>query len=637
MSILDDRYRGAPTPSRNRPHGNLTALRVAVLLVFGLLTARLVSMQLVDGATYAKRSRENHIVSTNILPPRGLILGRDGTPLVQNIGVYTASVTPELLPKSQADRHKIYLRLEELVGVPSLEVQSRVQQAEDDGRPDLPIPVQKYLSKEQALMLDEATTGMPGVALTVTPGRNYIGSDAFSHIIGYIGAQTPREYAQLKGEGYQLNEPVGKSGIEGRYESELRGSAGVSQVEQDAQGQLLDVLKTRDPAPGNSLRLAIDPGLQEFVAELLDNSMGEAKIAAAVVLSPRTGEVYALVSLPSYDANIFAQPDQRSSEYNALANDPRKPFLDRALTAEAPGSTFKLITAAAALQEGTITPATGRTVNSTVLEFKGENGVIYPLYDWRAHGFLNLRSAIAWSSNIYFYMASCGIPNEGIKGLGKDFEDSAWKLGAYARAFGLGQPTGIDLDGEMAGVVPSPDQKRKAFAGSQFNENDRDWFYADTCFMGIGQGDVSATPLQIARVTAAVANGGKLLTPRLVKDVTSPDGKILKSMKSESKQVPISAENLAVIRDGMHESVGYGAGLRAQTAGIDIAGKTGTAEFGPVKSDGKRDQHAWFTGFAPFNSPDVVVTVYFDLGVGGDKAAPTASKIFDYFFKNVKP
>ena len=162
-------------------------------------------------------------------------------------------------------------------------------------------------------------------------------------------------------------------------------------------------------------------------------------------------------------------------------------------------------------------------------------------------------------------------------------------------------------------------------------------FYADTCFMGIGQGDVKATPLQIARMTSAVANGGKLLTPHIVNSVLSPDGEVIRTIKPEFKQVPISAQNLAVVRQGMHESVGYGAGARAFVPGIDIAGKTGTAEFGPILANGKPAQHAWFTGFAPFDDPEVVVTVYYDLGIGGDKAAPIAGRIFDYFMQNVKP
>ena len=640
MSILDGGFRGPSSPSRNRPHGNLGVLRIAVLGMFAILTIRLVSMQIIDGDDYARRSRENHIRATNILPARGLIFDRNGEQLVQNVGIYTATIVPEFLPKGANGRpdliarSEIYLWMERNLQVPALEIQQRVKAAEIDKLEGQPISIQKYLTKEQAIMLEEASTGMPGVSLTVTPGRDYKTDESFSHILGFVGPQTAEDYRELHKKGYQLNERVGKSGLESRYEAELRGQAGLSANEVDAQGRIIQTLRTQDAAAGNSLRLSIDKGLQEYVWQLLEDSRQEAKVAAAVVMSPKTGAVYALVSYPSFDNNIFAQADVRGAEYDALLKDPRHPLLNQALSAAAPGSVFKLITAAAALQEGRITPSTGRNVPNKDLEIKTETGQVDYLRDWRAHGYVDLYSGIAWSSNIYFFQASCGILGEN-KGLGKDAEDSAVRLGAYARMFGLGQATGIDIDaGEADGVIPSPDQKRRTHSGSDFNKEDREWYYSDTCFMGIGQGDVSATPLQIARMTAAVANGGKLLTPTVVSEVVGPDGKTVRGPKVEAKQVPVNASYLADIRRGMHESVGYGAGSRAQVAGLDIAGKTGTAEF---FDKGVKYQHAWFTGFMPFDDPEVVVTVYFDLGVGGDKAAPVAGKILDYFARHVKP
>lgn len=631
--MLDGGFPGASGPSRNRPHGNLRALRVAVVVLFAILTARLISMQIVDGAAYAARSRENHIRATNLLPARGLIFDRNGEQLVHNVGIYTATIIPEFLPDGQDDRTTIYLWMEKHLGVSALEIQQRVKSSETNKTKGQAISVQKYLTKEQAILLEEASIGMEGVSLTITPGRDYRTNESFSHILGFVGPQTTEEFREFRKKGYQLNERVGKSGLESRYEADLRGAAGVSANEVDAQGHIVQALKTQQAVPGSSLRLSIDRGLQEYVWELLQDSKQEATVAAAVVMSARTGEIYALVSYPSYDNNIFAQADVRQAEYAALLKDPRHPLLNQALSAAAPGSVFKLITAAAALQEGRITPQTGRYVPNAKLEIKTETGEIDYLVDWRAHGYVDLYSGIAWSSNIYFFQSSCGILGEN-KGLGSDVEDSAVRLGTYSRMFGLGQATGIDIDaGEADGVVPGPDQKRRVHSGSDFNEADREWYYSDTCFMGIGQGDVSATPLQIARMTAAVANGGKLLTPRVVAEVVAPDGTTVYKTKVNSKRVPVDAGYLADIRRGMHESVGYGAGKRASVSGLDIAGKTGTAEF---KVKGVTYQHAWFTGFAPFDDPEVVVTVYFDLGVGGDKAAPVAGKILDYFFQNVK-
>lgn len=636
MGMLDEGFSGRPQQgsSRNRPHGNLNILRVSIVVLFGILTIRLGFMQLINGAEYARRSNENHIVTANILPTRGLITDRNGVALVQNVAEYTATLTPEFLPKDKDARYKIYLRLASLTGAQVLDIQTLVQSAEDNARAFIAIPIKKHLTQDQAIMMEEASVDLPGVKLSIAPGRNYPAGDAFAHILGHIGAQDATEAAALRKLGYATNEPVGKDGLEDRYESDLRGKIGYSRVEQDAQGRLITSLKTDNPVPGNSLKLAIDSGLQKYVAQLLQDSMrdpsgayGDARVAAAVVMSPKTGEVYSMVSLPTYDNNIFAQTDTRADEYAALALDNvRTPFLNHALSAAAPGSTFKIVTAAAALQNGNITPQTTFNVSNTRLEIKGENGEIYYLVDWRQHGLIDLYGAIQWSSNQYMEMASCGILGK-IAGLGKDIETSAVILGNYARAFGLGLPTGIDLYGESDGRIPDPAWKKR------ITNDPGNWYYADTCFMGIGQGDVTSTPLQIARMTAAVANGGLLVTPHIVNEVVDPSGKTVRTIKTETKSVGINPEYLKVVRDGMHLSAQSGAGVLASQPGMDIAGKTGTAEF---FEKGVKKQHAWFTGFAPYNNPDVVVTVYFDLGVGGDKAAPVAGKIIKYFEENVK-
>ena len=278
-------------------------------------------------------------------------------------------------------------------------------------------------------------------------------------------------------------------------------------------------------------------------------------------------------------------------------------------------------------------------MSSSVLEIKGENDRIYYMHDWRAHGYLELRSAIAWSSNIYFFMASCGIPDEpGARGLGKDVEEAAVRLGFYARAFGFGRITGIDLDSaEEDGIVPTPEWKQRSRSGPQFDPEDRGWYYADTCFTGIGQGDVLATPIQIATMTAAIANGGKLVQPHVVEQVVDSEGSVVRTIGPNSIDVPISSENLQVVREGMRESVDYGAGAQANVdRTVLVAGKTGTAEFGRVREDGSFLEHGWFTGFAPYGDPEIVVTVYFELGVGGLKAAPVAGRIFEYYWDNIR-
>jgi penicillin-binding protein 2 len=617
----------ARAPQRNRPHGNLRGLKVAVFVLFGILVAQLFNLQVLQGEEFARRSRDNHILVSNILPPRGLIYDRNGQPLVRNVGFYTASVTPDFLPEDNQARYRIFLRLEEMFGVPALEIQSLVKQYEDT-QPWTAIPIRKYLTHQEALMLEEAAVDMPGVSLTITPGREYIGGNSLSHMLGYIGAQTPDQVRELRAKGYALTEQVGKSGLELHYESELRGQIGYSQDEVDAYGRLLSSLKTVDPVPGSSLKLNIDANLQEYVAEVLRDYQGEAPTAAAVVMNAKTGAIYALVSVPGFDNNIFSAIDQHEDEWERLNEDFRRPLVNHAIADEnIPGSVFKLVTASAALQEHVITPETGRTVDSTVLEVRLENNEVFPLIDWRAHGYVNLRSAIAWSSNIYFFMASCGILGEQAEGLG------AVRLGTYARLFGFGQRTGIDVDGEALGRVPSPEWKLR-WTKENFGAEEA-WRYGDTCNMGIGQGYVTSSPLQVARMTAAVANGGYLVTPTLVQEIIQPDGSA-RPVHGELKRVPVSSDVLQVVREGMRESVAYGAAKNSASRVVAVAGKTGTAEF-RQRGDGTYDNHAWYTGFAPADDPEIVVTVFFQLGWGGDRAAPAAARIFDYFFENVQP
>lgn len=641
MSIFEEGFRTPAGPSRNRPHGNLTMLRVAVLVLFAILTLKLADMQIINGAEFARRSEENHIVRNNILPTRGLIVDRSGEPLVQNVGVYSATLLPEVLPEDPAQRYPIYVRLGELIDVSPLEIQTLVEDAEAAGLDYIAITLRTNLTSQQALALSEASVDMPGVSLEVTPGRDYVAGQEFSHILGYIGAQSAEEAGRLREQGYQLNEPVGKDGIEARYEGDLRGTAGYNAAEQDAQGRLITQLATEDPIPGNTLELAIDADLQRYVAQLLlDNlnqnssSWGPASTAAAVVMNPNTGEVLALVSIPTFDNNIFAEADIRQQELIDLHNDDDTyTLLNKALSAAAPGSTFKIVTAAAGLEEGNITEFTSKYVGCS-LEITGETGEIFEYPDWRCHGqMFDVRSALAWSSNVFFFLTSGG-DLETTRGLGEDVETSATILASWARRFGLGQPTGIDLFGEGGGLIPDPAWKRRHYVGEPWGPGDNEWFLGDTYNTAIGQGNVLATPLQIARMTAAIVNGGKLVTPHVVNRVIGPDGEVVRTIQPKFTDVGVTQKTLDIIKEGMLGSVQYGAGAAAVTRTTSLAGKTGTAEF--FKPSGELSQHAWFTGFAPYNDPEIVVTVYFDVGAGGTKSAPVAAKIVDYYMENVR-
>lgn len=631
MTLLEGKPPPTPVPTRVRPRASLTALRVVVIVLFGILVVRLTEMQLVKGDDYNERSQNNHIHSQQILPARGLIYDAQGRPLVDNAAFYSATIVPELLPGDEDERRELYQYLEQLLGVPYLESFGLVAQAEAEGNENQAIAVKKHLSREEALFLREVESDMPGVSLTIQPGRRYLGGNTFSALLGYIGLPTEEEWPRLRDQGYQFNQPVGKLGIESYYESELRGEVGWSSNEVNAFGDIVKVLETEEPVPGNSLRMSVDIDLQEYLQEVLTDNMGSASKAAAVVMDVDTGAVLGMVSVPTWDNNIFSEVELHEDQLGLLLEDPRKPLLNQAVNPAAPGSTFKLVTAAAALQEGNITPETSRNVDSLIKYFEGDDGVLYPLHDWAVHGWVDLYRAIAVSSNIYFYQASCGFPDEGIRGLGSDVHDSAYQLRYYAERFGFGRRTGIDTGEEATGIIPDPEWKRESRADDFFNPEDREWYYADTCFMGIGQGDVTATPMQVTGMTAAIANGGQVPTPRTVWEVLSPEGEVVQAFEPELESVPVDPQYLADIRRGMWMSVNNedGAGRRADVGGLDIAGKTGTAEY--LSPDGVELEHAWFTGYYPFHDPDVAVTVFFDIGIGGEKAAPVAGQILEFY------
>ena len=628
------RNQRARTTLRNRPRGNLRVLWISTVILFGILIARLFEMQIIRGEEFSIKAENNRIVQTNIPGSRGLIYDRLGNPLVNNTVSFSASIVPSLLPSNEQFRYQIYLTLEKILDLPALEITMQIEKFQETSSSSETLIIARNLSHQQALLLEQSAPDLPGISLEMESQRTYLGGPALSHILGYMGAQSIQEWEQFRKKGYGFNELVGKTGLEAYYEKTLRGTPGKAITEINAYGTKIKVLNELATVPGKNIHLSIDQKLQNYVSELLERGRGDATIAAAVVMDANTGELLALVSLPNYNNNIFSS-SKRDEEYNKLVKDPNRPLLNWSLNPAAPGSTFKLITAAAALEEGNVTPKTSYNVDSLAYEFLGVDGRTYQFFDWRIHGLIDLYEAIAWSSNIYFYMLSCGFPQEELPGLGNDIEQSAVTLSYYARHFGLGTKTGIDLaTSENPGLIPTPEWKRRSRSGKNFTASDREWYYADTCFMGIGQGDITATPLQIAIMTAAIANNGKLLTPRLTSKITDLEGNVIEQKPTIFTDVPVSQKNFEIIREGMRRAVVNGSASLAKLDGISLAGKTGTAEF--VSPDGITREHAWFTGFAPFKSPEIVVTVYFNLGQGNLKASPIAAKIIQYYFNNMR-
>ncbi len=597
-------------------------LRLLILALFAVLALQLVRMQIFQEEAYSQRAETNRLRILPVVPSRGLIYDSFGTPLVENVPSFSAAVVPADLPRDE--QHRVLSELEPLLQVPAAEMAKEIEAHRSSNDPFTPLVLKRDLSEETAFTLREMQSRLPGMEVLAEPVRRYPMGSLVAHILGYVGPVDESEYPDLRSKGYQLNDRVGKSGVEMTYESVLRGTVGKKQVEIDASGREIQTLNETPARPGLSLALTIDLDLQQKVTEILQQAMaGGSRNAAAVVLDVHTGEVLAMVSLPAFDNNVFSG-SMTDEQLQALLDDPGRPLLNHA-TSEMypPGSIFKQVTGVAALQEGVATPNTTITSHGYItVPNQYDPSIRYVFRDWAALGTLNFYGGVAMSSDVYFYYLAGGYYENGqevFHGLGVE------NLARYARAFGLGSPTGIDLPGESPGLVPDPAWKDKTLH--------EPWVTGDTYNMGIGQGYLATTPLQMALVTAAIANGGDVLAPRVVKDVVDAEGNVMVPFQRTVKRhLPVDPSNLSVFREGMRQAVSWGTAEKASVSGIQVAGKTGTAEFGEPLANNQHETHAWFSGFAPFQDPQVAVVVFLEKGNGAINAAPTAARILDYYF-----
>ena len=604
-------------PQEAPPHRQpiFILLRALILLLFAILTIQLVRLQVLQGDEYQERATSNTLREVQVSAARGLIYDRAGRPLVENAPRFAAALIPADLPQRGAVA--VYQRLGRLIDVSTVEIQRKVQAHLASENPNHPVVIKEGISEETALILRELEPHLPGLKLLVETQRLYTSGELTAHILGYVGQLSPEEYQALQEKGYQLRDRIGKAGVEKVYEALLRGKPGRKLLEVDAGGRELRVISERRAIDGANLVLTIDLELQKRVADILQQFGQGSDNAAAVVMDIHSGEILAMVSLPSYDNNIFAQP-LSSEELQELLEAPGKPLVNHAIAEMyAPGSTFKTVVAAAALQEGVASPATtivSRGYITVANEY--DPNVVYVFNDWAALGSMDLYRGLAMSSDVYFYYLAGGKADEGFRGLGEE------RLARYARAFGLGSSTGIDLPGESPGLVPDAKWKEEAIGET--------WFVGDTYNFGIGQGYLALTPLQVLTAIAAIANGGEVLQPHLLKEIRDSQGSVIQQRGEEVvRQVPVDPGYLRVVREGMRQSVTEGVARSAQVAGLDIGGKTGTAEFGPP---GSEETHGWFVGFAPYDDPQIAVVVFVQRGGGGSDAAPAAARILDYFF-----
>ncbi len=578
---------------------------VVALLV---LLVQAVNLQIIRGSEYTEISKRNYTRILAVKAPRGIVYDRDMTQIVFNVPTFDLVVIPvDFLNESD----KIEQNLESLsvsANVGKEELRNKIKKNKDTYQP---ISILENIKKEEALILEEKVKNIPGISLENNAIRNYVDGKYYSHIIGYSGKINENELDQ--NPGYLLNDTIGKNGLELYYEKELRGIYGQQQIEVDSFGREVKLINEGEPVSGENLILNIDADLQMEAYDVLEKYIKKAKVdaGAVVAIDPRNGAVLSLVSYPSYDANLFAR-GITNEEYGKLRDDKTLPLLNRTVSGGyPPGSTFKPLMGAAALEEDIISPT--RIID--------DRGVIYvgstPFVGWTVLGSVDMTRAISMSSNIYFYEVGGGYGD--IKGLGIE------RIKKYANLFGLGNVLGIDMPGEKPGLIPDENWKK-----SMKNEK---WYIGDTYHASIGQGDVLATPLQVASYISVIASGGKLFQPQIVDRIIKSDGSSVEDIDPKLiREKFVSFENIKWIQKGMRENVVSGSGKSLADLPVQAAGKTGTAQY-----YGNEKTHAWYTAYAPYEDPQIVLAIIVEGGgEGHTTAVPVAKEILKWYFENEK-
>jgi penicillin-binding protein 2 len=599
---------------RARWSARLLAFAFLVVAAVVVLVSRLFQLQVEDGRHLAALATLSRVHKVVLRANRGIVYDRHGQQLVINRPAWTLEILPYELPVAEGQRSAELAWVAKLAGKPAAGLQQQVDRS--DGL--TPIVVQRDLPDQEAEVLTEKLPQLPGVSLQQVPVRSYLDPVLLSHVLGYTGPIDAEQYAKLQSKGYQPDESLGRAGVEQSLETILRGTDGWADTVFDAQGRPVKVLRSQPAVNGDDVYLSIDLGLQQAADQYLQAEIKKVKVAAGavVVADPRDGEILALDSYPGYDTNQFTKGIS-NAQYQQLLRDPGHPLYDHAVQGEyPPGSTFKMISASAGLQEGVI--GANSTLNCPLgMTFGGWYYRNWAGYDM---GFMNVTRAIAVSCDTFFYQVA--------NMLGPD------QLAKYAEAFGYGTAPRIELPNVSAGLAPTPAWKQSICNGPPTSWQCT-WSLGETVTYGIGQSDVLTTPLIQAMYISALANGGDLLRPTLVHQVDSATGKTVSTAQREVvNHVPVSAANLATVRHGMwmclEDPHGTGYWFRLAKFPVDGGCKTGTAEFG---SGTNQPTHAWFTFFSPFNDPQVVIIVLVEGGGEGDQVAePVALQVAQYYY-----
>lgn len=586
----------------------LDILTVLLVLIFVALVSRLTYLQVVKGPEYQRLAEGNRTRQVNVVAPRGDFFDRNGVVLVASRPGFVVSIVPGNKPVPSA----VITQTAAILGMDAKEIVDRLARSKSAFEPvRLKIDVGQHI----VAAIEERRAELPGVVVEILPVRSYVHNQMGVHVFGYVSEISETELASMGDQGYRAGDLIGQSGLERKYDSFIKGIDGGSQIEVDVAGRMVQVLAKKEPIPGNNLVLTIDYRLQKVAEEALDEQLRylqqqggrrNAKAGAVVVLNPQNGEVLAMASRPAFDPNQFIGGIS-TQNWKAINENPFHPMDNRAIAGEyPPGSTFKIVTGTAALELKKV------TANELIFD-SGQHWLVPKVNAaGEALGWINFHQALSMSDNVYFYELG--------NRLGID------ALERYARMFGLGSYTGIDLPGESDGLVANRKYKELNYK--------EDWYLAETFDAAIGQGFQLATPLQMAVLMSEIANGGRRWRPHIVGKVLSSKGELVKAMPVEEVgRIDISPETLKLVRDGLRgvsEAGGTGAGVFANFP-VPVAGKTGTAE------NPHGDDHGWFVAYGPFDDPRLTVAVIIEQGgYGSSSAGPIARKILETAF-NLKP
>ena len=627
-------------------------LGLFILVVMGVFTLRLWQLQFVEGEQYAAQADEQRLRVITVGAPRGLVYDRVGSVMVRNVPVFNVVVVPAYLPEDETESEAVLRYLAQALGM--MYTSERIKIDGEPAPPGLrelldaipfsglyyPFVVTRDVNRDTALLLAQEAVTLPGVSVEVERRRDYLQGPLVSQLLGYLSPIPAGYQEEYEAEGYDASiDRVGMVGVEATYEDTLRGQKGSRIIEEDVIGRQIRVVEEQAvPVPGNNLYLTIDLELQEFTENVLRQAMEAPNLnsprGVAIVMNPQTGEILAMVSLPTYDNNLFIQ-GLSVEDWEAFGADRHRPLLNHAISDALPiGSIFKPVVACGALQEEVITPRTQFLCEGKMVipnrYYPDDPLQAQPFYCWNrgGHGWLDIIGGIAQSCDIFFYKTGGGFAEEDIEGLGVD------RIAEYARLFGLGEPTGVKLPAEVGGHVPTADWKRLTYGES--------WTTGDTYILSIGQGYLLATPLQILNAVNAIANGGTLYRPLVVHHVTDSDGNIVEAFSPETiRTLPVSSENISLVQLGLETAVSAGTAPNAQLEGIRVAGKTGTAQYcddialdtGICGEGLDQPEHAWFIAYAPAENPEVSVIVFlYNGGEGSVVSVPVAHDILEHYF-----